>query len=685
MGNRLPLVAPLPMTRSARLLFGLLTVACASPLVRADNGAVSYAVPATDLVADGSLDDWPASVRPHRLELRYFGNEPQSFEDCDATFLVAYEPGTPFLYVAVEVEDESHQVEAPGRDWWNDDSCVVYFDRTHARAGSGSAAYAIAGSRRELSGNAGIPWDPAVTEQGWSNATGALTREGTRTVYEFAIDTGTTLAPGQTFGLDVVVIDLDEGEADEDGSYLCFGPFVSKNRTAGRCGSLLLLPEDAELGTLTGTVTWDAPREAAPACVRVTSLEDEDQWLDVALDANRRFEAELLPGRYRIEPQVRVLEAANDWIRIADDPGVEAEVVAWERSEAKPLVLRARPEPTFPDEGGMLAAFEEPDAEAVDRFMDAWMDHYGIPGASLAIVSGGERVYARNFGVTNALTAEPVTDDTLFEAASITKCVFAFAVMRLVEEGVVDLDRPLWLDLPFPALEHDERHKLLTARIVLNHQSGLPNWGPREEGSRISFRFTPGTSYGYSGEAIEYLSRVVAKLDGRSVDEILREEALEPMGFVGRTRFHDDPAMRALVARGHWPSGPTKGDIPAETGVAHSMYSNAHELSAFLTSLLAGRGLSPEAYLDLFELTVARPAGEIAPRMPWRKGFGLGFMVMESPHGLVFGHDGNNGDFRANLEAYRDLDAGYVLFVNHSLGGELSNRLRGFLLPADAK
>ena len=82
----------------------------------------------------------------------------------------------------------------------------------------------------------------------------------------------------------------------------------------------------------------------------------------------------------------------------------------------------------------------------------------------------------------------------------------------------------------------------------------------------------------------------------------------------------------------------------------------------------------------MLRLQVERPHEEIAAELPWRKGFGLGFMLMESPFGLIFGHDGDNGDFRANLEGYRDLRAGYVLFANHSLGGLLSNELRKFLL-----
>lgn len=652
---------------------------------RAGNGAVGYALPARGIVADGHLDDWPDDLPRQHLELAYFGNAPRDSADLRASFRVAYEPGGETLFVAVEVEDESHQVEAEGRDWWNDDSCVLYFDGTHAPAGSGPVAFAIAGSRRELSGDTGVPWDPAVAAGSWDDATGGITREGTRTVYEFAVATGAPLAPGRVLGLDVVVIDLDEGEAEADGSYVCWGPHIFKNRAAGRCGAVVLVEDEDELGTLAGSTRWSGgdpdPLRPQPECVRVTSTADEALWLDVALDAKQRYAVDLPAGEYRVEPRRWVLESEQRLVRIADGAVARGEVEPETRLEAEPLVLSVADEPElFAEQGVLLGDFGGDVAASIDRFVAAWMDYYRIPGASLAVVHGGERVYSKTFGVANALTAEPVTEATLFEAASVTKAVFAFAVMRLAERGVIDLDRPLHLDLEFPALSHDERYRLLTPRIVLNHRSGLPNWGPGGEEERIDLRFTPGTDYGYSGEALQYLSRVVAHVDGRSVDAILAEEVLEPLGFAGATCFHDSPALRAAAARGHRLADPTRGNLPAETGVAHSMYSNAHELSAFLVALLAGDGLAADTYDEMLRFDVERPAGEIAPGLPWRKGFGLGFMLMESPHGLVFGHDGNNGDFRANLEAYRELGAGYVLFVNHSLGGALSDQLRRFLV-----
>ena len=120
------------------------------------------------------------------------------------------------------------------------------------------------------------------------------------------------------------------------------------------------------------------------------------------------------------------------------------------------------------------------------------------------------------------MTGDKVDSNTLFEAASITKPVFAFAVQRLAERGVIDLDKPLWLYLPYPDIAYDERYKLITAKHVLTHRTGFPNWRSMNESGKLDIKFTPGTDYGYSGEGFEYLKMVVEKITGKKVEQVLQ-------------------------------------------------------------------------------------------------------------------------------------------------------------------
>ena len=129
---------------------------------------------------------------------------------------------------------------------------------------------------------------------------------------------------------------------------------------------------------------------------------------------------------------------------------------------------------------------ERPDAEAsaagdptlvlLDS-VPALMQRADVPGLQLAFIEGGRVGMTAAFGYANAETEVPVTDRTVFEAASLSKPVFAYAVLRMVDRGEWDLDQPLWETLEYERLAHDERAREITTRHLLTHTSGLPNWG----------------------------------------------------------------------------------------------------------------------------------------------------------------------------------------------------------------
>lgn len=124
------------------------------------------------------------------------------------------------------------------------------------------------------------------------------------------------------------------------------------------------------------------------------------------------------------------------------------------------------------------------------------MDSLRIPGMSLAIINKGKIVYVKGFGFANLENRKPVTAQTNFEAASMSKPVFSFYVQRLANDGIIDLDKPLFKYLPATDI-NDERYKKITARMVLSHTTGLPNW---REGEKMELAFDPGSAFSYSGE-----------------------------------------------------------------------------------------------------------------------------------------------------------------------------------------
>jgi CubicO group peptidase (beta-lactamase class C family) len=288
-------------------------------------------------------------------------------------------------------------------------------------------------------------------------------------------------------------------------------------------------------------------------------------------------------------------------------------------------------------------------------------------------------VYHKTYGVKNTFTGDRVDSLTLFEAASVTKPVFAFAVQRLAERGVIDLDKPLYLYLPYKDIEYDERYKLMTARHVLTHRTGFPNWRSMNPDGKLNLRFTPGTAYNYSGEGFEYLKMVVEKITGKNVEQVLQEEVITPMGLY-HTFFSRNDSLVRMVANGHFDMMPSSDPPPAYPGMAYSMHTEAFIFTRFMLYLLEQKGLSAETYHTMFQKhsDYNFEPGEEKPKVPSYMGMSL--EIRETPLGKSFGHGGNNGDFKCKFETYKDLKMGYVIFTNSNTSDALLSVFRQLLV-----
>lgn len=154
-----------------------------------------------------------------------------------------------------------------------------------------------------------------------------------------------------------------------------------------------------------------------------------------------------------------------------------------------------------------------------------------VPAIGMAVVERGEVVWARNLGVTNAEIQAPVADDTLFEDASLSKPVFAYLVLQLADQGVIDLDAPLVRYRRMDYLADHPWIDAITVRDVLRHSTGLPNWRKDPANEKLMPAVKPGTRIDYSGEAIFWLQLVVEKLTGESLDESMQRLLFGPAGM----------------------------------------------------------------------------------------------------------------------------------------------------------
>ena len=206
----------------------------------------------------------------------------------------------------------------------------------------------------------------------------------------------------------------------------------------------------------------------------------------------------------------------------------------FDREQPSPIELeRPRWLPTAGDLQALLAAFD-------------------VPGLALVGLANCTVTPAITVGSATLDPATPVTGTTLFEAASLSKPVFAYLVMQLVDEGALDLDRPLAHDFAYPRIEEHENYARITPRMILAHRTGLPNWvgdtDDPDRTDRIAFVAPPGTRFSYSGEAYELLRRYVEFITDRTLDELFRER----LGHImPASTFELPPPTGAAPSRGY--------------------------------------------------------------------------------------------------------------------------------------
>lgn len=317
----------------------------------------------------------------------------------------------------------------------------------------------------------------------------------------------------------------------------------------------------------------------------------------------------------------------------------------------------------------------------LDTFIEAKSDSLNIPGISFALINDGKVIYHKTGGFSDLENEKPVTNQTIFEGASISKSVFAFFVMTYVEEGKLDLDKPLYEYLPYPDIEDDERYKKITARMVLSHRSGFPNWRFEEMDGRLKIYFEPGTDYKYSGEGYQYLAKVLAGIentDSEGLEAAFQKRIAEPLGL-DHTSFHQNSFTTENKAKPYdensQPMMPPMDD--GEFGAAYSIHTEAVDFSKWMMAVMNNELLDEESYTELFKRHSSVPNN--GPDVYYT----LGFMTPELPdiETNIYMHYGNNEGFTCMYLLDAEKDWGFVVFTNSEYGQMLGNEIADFLIP----
>ena len=331
--------------------------------------------------------------------------------------------------------------------------------------------------------------------------------------------------------------------------------------------------------------------------------------------------------------------------------------------------LHARPQAAVPAKQAI---------EQLQKDVPDLMQKADIPGMSIALIRDGKLVWTGSFGVMNANTRQPVTAQTVFEAASLSKCVFTYGVLKLVDEGKLDLDVPLTKYLGNNYNVPDPRINLVTARHVLTHSSGFPNWREFDNSKVLQIHFNPGEKWSYSGEGIVYLSKVVEKITGMPLEDFMQQTVLRPLGMNAssytwlekyvpvKAYRHDD--FGKVTGRTEKVSGGLIA-ITEEANAAASLTTNAADYAKFIIAVLNGAGLKRSTVKKM--LSPGIRVTKNYPALAW--GLGVGLETM--PDGTWFWHWGDNGDAKAFYMASVTSKNAVVYFANSSNGLSIAREI----------
>jgi CubicO group peptidase (beta-lactamase class C family) len=302
----------------------------------------------------------------------------------------------------------------------------------------------------------------------------------------------------------------------------------------------------------------------------------------------------------------------------------------------------------------------------------------------MAIIADGKVLWSRGFGVKDRKTHVPVDDDTVFEFASVSKTVFAYAAMKACEKGVLNLDTSLTKYTPERVLVGDPRLDLITPRHVLSHTSGFQNW--RSKGDPLKIQFTPGERWEYSGEGYWYLQSVLTHLAGRvdthscksfddglrvcatDFDAYMKTNLLAPFGMTSSGYLYRDGMARPHDGKGRLiPDRMTTAVDAARYGSSGQLHSTVKDYAKFLLEIIEPKPSDSFRLSTTSVQEMLRPQVTISDTLSW----GLGWAIEQHPGmGDIISHSGDNPGFKTMTGASVRRRSAFIIATNGDQGFE---------------
>lgn len=326
--------------------------------------------------------------------------------------------------------------------------------------------------------------------------------------------------------------------------------------------------------------------------------------------------------------------------------------------------------------------------------VDDLLGHHNVAGLSVAAVVGGEIAWARAWGLADTSASSPMTAMTILQCGSISKAVTALAALRMVDEGILDLDRDVnevLTSWKVPAAGGWQ--PVITLRDLLTHTAGLTIWGFRgyDSGSRIPSlvevldgkgntpairpEAIPRLMWRYSGGGFSVLQQAIIDVSGKSFPDVLKDLVLNPLGMNDSTFEQPIPdAWVGQTASGHGGGKPVDGRWRLHPEMAAAgLWTTASDLARFLLGVVNSRSGRRDAVLSKRVASEMLTGHDVAP------GMSLGVMLGGSGDVRAFGHGGTNLGFTGRVVSTSDGSFGLVALTNSNEGHAAVNDLFRFL------
>ena len=324
--------------------------------------------------------------------------------------------------------------------------------------------------------------------------------------------------------------------------------------------------------------------------------------------------------------------------------------------------------------------------DSLTQRIDQLANDANVHGLAVAIFNGNQPIYQHLFGYKDSSKKLHLTDSTNLYGASLSKAVFSVIVMKLVEDGVIDLDTPLESYLPkkmysytpltrwhddYSDLITDNRYHKITARMCLSHTSGFQNWRSRD--TKLQTLSEPGKEYNYSGEGFVYLQVVLEKITGKGLEQLAQEIIFRPLGmknssYEWKPRFEKDFAQSYATHGGIY-----EKDKDNEPRSASTLETTFADYIIFVTAILNQQIISETSYAEIFSPQFkVSPLAELIKDQNAADGdykdiglsYGLGWGYLDTAYGTAFFKEGRGSGFHHYSIVFPELGKGVLVMSN---------------------